>query len=214
MLNAICMIGCALVVYICFYADNNILQHNKNNQVEHEAHQFLSQKNTDNQYHEFIKKYWFNKTKQQRQLILHTLHKQVHRHADSAIHWFNIGRFYSALGNFEEAKRAFFNAQKTSQNNEFVLFYLQYQIDANQGVFDRTALQRLSVFITENPTHEGAYMMLIMHHMRQQNFKQAMSAVKRLEKVLSNKQNRESALQKLQLIKQAVFKQIQSSSNK
>lgn len=181
---------------------------------------------------DFYQKHLHNQSPKQQNQLLQAMIHEVHTHSDKPRYWFQLAELmvtmsqhralnldYLVNGANTAYYRAYHLANKQpsthtrpmhAQHHSFYygMVYAQYNFQNNNQSLDDYAYQTLQSLIQRQPDHEGAYMMMLMHHIGKKEYKTAYDIANQLETSLVQKGNRNSAIEKIEQIKQVIHKNL------
>lgn len=106
--------------------------------------------------------------------LINTMQTNVHHNANDPMRWFRMSEIYMALEAPEQALEALARAYRLNPDDEKIaITYAQTSFFAQGGVLSQNIRQVLQKVLANNPTHQGAQMLMVMGEMKDGNYAEA-----------------------------------------
>lgn len=106
--------------------------------------------------------------------LINTMQTNVHHNATDPMRWFRMSEIYMALEAPEQALEALARAYRLNSDDEKIaITYAQTSFFAQGGVLSQNIRQVLQKVLANNPTHQGAQMLMVMGEMKDGNYAEA-----------------------------------------
>nr|WP_315040960.1 c-type cytochrome biogenesis protein CcmI [uncultured Moraxella sp.] len=106
--------------------------------------------------------------------LINTMQTNVHHNATDPMRWFRMSEIYMALEAPEQALEALARAYRLNPDDEKIaITYAQTSFFAQGGVLSQNIRQVLQKVLANNPTHQGAQMLMVMGEMKDGNYAEA-----------------------------------------
>lgn len=146
--------------------------------------------------------------------LISAMQTNVHYHAYDANRWMRLSELFMSLEATPQALEALARAYRLAPNDEKIAStYAQVSFFANDGKLDNTILKVVDTILKNNPTHEGALMLMAMADARAGRFDNAKLWVGKLRTLIASKSgDHTSALASLDKLEQTIDDQKNTAS--